>query len=177
MDVAVACIVPDMLSQDVHGVGMGCGFVVGKGMCRVIAAAARVATDEADPEVLGGAADSTFIIWSVAVAGVLSNGVVLCVATDRAAGTTPLFETGTVKDVLTENGEEASCLVHALEADGTRGQLNEGGSRGRMGLGGQGAGERGAVERFERQRQRQRQRAGGLVGQDRSKGIVCEVGI
>lgn len=45
-----------------------------------------------------------------------------------------------MEDVLAENGEEAGCFVHALEADGAGGKFDEGGGWGREGLEGEGCG-------------------------------------
>ena len=65
----------------------------------------------------------------------MTQGVILCVSTHWAATTTPLFETVAVKDVLTEDGEESSGFIHALEADGASGEFDKGGCRGRKWFG------------------------------------------
>jgi len=40
-------------------------------------------------------------------------------STDGTAASSPFLETVAVEDVLAGNGEEAGCVVHSLEADGT----------------------------------------------------------
>ncbi len=65
---------------------MARSFVVSKGVCRVIAAAAYVATDQTDPKVLCGAAHAAFVVWRVAVGAAMGGkGIILCVAADWAA--------------------------------------------------------------------------------------------
>ena len=97
--------------------------IVTEGVRGVIAATADIATNEADPEICLGVADSAFVqrsaIFSFSDGGVerTFGGVVLCVATNRAATTTPFLEAGTVKDVLAENGKKPRRFVHALKAD------------------------------------------------------------
>ena len=85
MDVAITCVVPDMLCHDVHGVGVACSFVVCKSMGAVISSAANVTAYQADPEVLCGAADGAFVVGSVPVEGAMCEGVVLRVAADGTA--------------------------------------------------------------------------------------------
>jgi len=87
VDVAVACVVPYMLGDDVHGVGVAGSFVVCKGVSAIVAAATNVATDEADPEILCRSADGTLVIWGLAIETVVvrGEGVVLRVAADGAA--------------------------------------------------------------------------------------------
>jgi hypothetical protein len=103
------------------------GLIVGKSVRLVVSATAYVAANEADPEVLGGSADAALIVWTVTVtAAERGKGVVLCVAADWAARTSPFLETGAVEDVLTEDGEKSRRFVHALETDGASGQLDEG---------------------------------------------------
>ena len=50
--------------------------------------------------------------------------VVMRVATDGTAASRPLLQTCAVKDVLTEDGEETSCFVHAFEADWAGGEFD-----------------------------------------------------
>lgn len=45
-----------------------------------------------------------------------------------------------MEDVLAEDGEEAGCFVHALEADGAGGEFDEGGGGRWEGLEGEGCG-------------------------------------
>lgn len=49
-------------------------------------------------------------------------------STNGTTCATPLFKTCTVKDVLTENREEARCIVHSFEADRTGRKFDEIGS-------------------------------------------------
>ena len=49
-------------------------------------------------------------------------------STNGATCATPFFKTCTVKDVLTENREEARGIVHSLEADRTGRKFDEIGS-------------------------------------------------
>ena len=61
VDVAVCAVVPDSLGGHVHGeavLGLG---VVGEGVGGVVAAAADVAADEADPEIGFRVADCAFV--------------------------------------------------------------------------------------------------------------------
>ena len=51
VDVPVACVVPDGLRGNVHGVAVACGLVVCKGVGLVVASAACVTADQADPQV------------------------------------------------------------------------------------------------------------------------------
>lgn len=54
------------------------------------------------------------------------------VATDGTAATRPLLQAGAVKDMLAEDGQEAGGFIHAFQADGTGGELDERrGSRGK----------------------------------------------
>ena len=97
--------------------------IVPEGVRGVIAATADIATDEAYPEICLRMADSAFVqrsaIFSFSDGGVerTFDWVVLCVATNRAAATTPFLEAGTVKDVLAQNGKKPRRFIHALKAD------------------------------------------------------------
>lgn len=46
-------------------------------------------------------------------------------STDGTAASTPLLKTVAVKDVLTEDCEEARCVVHSFEADRTGREFDE----------------------------------------------------
>ena len=91
-------------------------------MSTVIPATSYVAADEADPEILIGAADAAQVFGVVGRSAGTDTAwyaVVLGVAADGATATSPFFEAGAVEDVLAENGEEAGGLVHTLETDWT----------------------------------------------------------
>lgn len=54
----------------------------------------------------------------------------LGIPTYGTAASAPFLEAGAVEDVLTEDGKKAGGFVHALEADGAGGELDQGGRRG-----------------------------------------------
>ena len=54
------------------------------------------------------------------------------IATDWTAATRPLLQAGAVKNMLAEDGQETGGFIHAFQADGTGGELDERrGSRGK----------------------------------------------
>ena len=54
------------------------------------------------------------------------------IATDWTAATRPFLQAGAVKNMLAEDGQEAGGFIHAFQADGTGGELDERrGSRGK----------------------------------------------
>lgn len=99
----------------------------------VVPPAPDVAADEADPEVRGRGADGA---GGVGQGGGGGSGVRggagigegraggLAEAAHGAAGAPPFLEAGAVEDVLAEDGQEAGCFVHALEADGAGGEFD-----------------------------------------------------
>ena len=100
---------------------------MGEGVSGVVPAAADVAADEADPEVLVRAADGAFVQARSLEEGTVCPfaQVVLSVATDGAAAATPFFEAGAVEHMLAEDSEEAGRFIHAFEANGTGWELDQ----------------------------------------------------
>jgi hypothetical protein len=96
---------------------MTCGFVVCKCVGRIVAAAANVTANEANPKVLGSSADRAVIVRGITIKStVRGESVILSVSANWAARTPPLLQTSAVEDMLTEDCEEASCLIHPFEA-------------------------------------------------------------
>ena len=98
------------------------------GVLGVVPAAADVAADEADPEVVGccagGALGPVAHLLEEGVAAEAEGGE----AADRAAGVLPLVEAAAVEGVLAGDGDEPCGLcVHALEAHWAGGQFYLGG--------------------------------------------------
>lgn len=60
--------------------------------------------------------------WPWRLAG--ATDVILCVSTDGTTAAFPFLETGAVKDVLADNSQKTSGLVHAFEADGAGGKFD-----------------------------------------------------
>jgi hypothetical protein len=86
-------------------------------MCAIVSAAAYAAANQADPKIPLGSTNATCIFdvfCGRQIASKSRNAVVLGVAADRTATAPPFFKTSTVKDVLTEDDQKASCLVHTF---------------------------------------------------------------
>ena len=95
-----------------------------KGVSGIISSTAYITADEADPQISIRAADATFVEASVfpQACAVLcpfsKTEVILGVAADGTARSTPLLKTGAVEDMLAEDCEETCRFIHTLEANG-----------------------------------------------------------
>src|SRR5690348_6828701 len=126
MNIAITSVVPDVLCDNIHGVGMLRLLIVSEGMCFIVASATDVATYYTDPEILGGTAVFTGVLCIAFETVLCHERIILCVTTDWTARSTPLLQARTVKDVLTEDCEKACGLIHALKTDGAGRKLDQG---------------------------------------------------
>lgn len=133
----VAGVVPDVLRLDLEGEVVGGFFPVLFGVPAFVAAAAYVAADETDPEIIRAVADAAqggFTAAEGRVGRVVLIGIAgwlrgrergVRVSAHGTSSPTPFLQAGAVEYVLAEDGEEAGRVIHTLETDGAGRQLDE----------------------------------------------------
>ena len=122
MHVAVACVIPDVLCTDIHGITVTRVLVMGKSVRGVVASAAHITAYQADPEIGCAGADGAggFCIRGCFARARIGEceGRGLRVATYWTAGASPFLQAGAVEDVLAEDGEKTGRFVHSFQTDG-----------------------------------------------------------
>lgn len=99
---------------------------MGEGMGAIVSSTSYISADETDPEVdirVAYAAFSVFVIkWEALTR---TAEFILRVATYGTPTAFPLLEACAMEDVLAYDSKQACSLVHPLQANGTRRQLNQ----------------------------------------------------